>query len=149
MIDSYGNIVSFSGEHRFLSNFFWPCIITLDGNHYPSVEHAYQASKTHDLNERMEICRAYTPGAAKRLGQTVTKRGDWEIVKITIMRNLVGQKFDKPELHKLLHGTGLVMLVEGNYWHDNFWGACRCKHCRGKEKRNELGKILMDKRHEH
>ena len=38
-------IDSFDKEYSFLSNFF-PCIIKFDGNDCPSVEHAYQATKT-------------------------------------------------------------------------------------------------------
>jgi len=40
-------ITSFQGEYRFLSN-FWPCHIVRDGLVYPSLEHAYAASKTDD-----------------------------------------------------------------------------------------------------
>lgn len=38
-------IDSFSGNYRFLSN-FWPCVVTLDDQQYTSTEHAYQAAKT-------------------------------------------------------------------------------------------------------
>lgn len=33
--------------------------------------------------------------------------------------------------------TGNEMLVEGNNWHDKFWGVC------GGEGENHLGKMLM------
>lgn len=34
-------------------------------------------------------------------------------------------------------------IVEGNYWHDNYWGNCTCDKCKNIEGQNKLGKILM------
>jgi predicted NAD-dependent protein-ADP-ribosyltransferase YbiA (DUF1768 family) len=45
------HISSFTGEYRFLSNFY-PCVVHLDEEVYPSVEHAYQAAKTVNPEER-------------------------------------------------------------------------------------------------
>ena len=36
-----------------------------------------------------------------------------------------------------------IMLIEGNYWHDNYWGNCLCPKCKEIEGQNQLGKILM------
>ena len=47
-------ITSFAGEYSFLSNFY-PCAITLDGDDYPTVEHAFQAAKTDDPAQRRSI----------------------------------------------------------------------------------------------
>src|SRR5579885_277433 len=60
-------IASFHGTYRFLSN-FWLSEVRLPGDPflYPSVEHAYQASKTTDLDLRASIRSAPTPGDAKR-----------------------------------------------------------------------------------
>jgi predicted NAD-dependent protein-ADP-ribosyltransferase YbiA (DUF1768 family) len=60
------------------------------------------------------------------------------------MEDLVRQKFSLyPTLREKLLATGEEELVEGNYWHDNFWGACSCRKCEGREKHNHLGRILM------
>jgi predicted NAD-dependent protein-ADP-ribosyltransferase YbiA (DUF1768 family) len=72
-------------------------------------------------------------------------RKDWEQVKLQIMRELVAQKFLAPELAKNLHATFPHELIEGNYWHDLFWGQCFCPKHRGKGQ-NNLGKILMQVR---
>ena len=135
-------IDKFSGSHEFLSNFH-PSPITIDGLEFPTVEHAFQAAKTHIRTEKQTIAAASTPGKAKRLGRKVQLRPGWEGIKIQIMENLVRQKFEKhPELLQQLKDTGDAQLVEGNTWNDRFWGVCRGTG------RNELGKILMRVRDE-
>ena len=47
-------IEKFEGDYRFLSNFH-PCEIIRDGDKYASVEHAYQAAKTIDFEERARL----------------------------------------------------------------------------------------------
>jgi ribA/ribD-fused uncharacterized protein len=139
-------------EYR--SNFLWPCVVKLDGLEYDSVEHAYQAAKF--LGGVREMFRgqgrdALTPGETKKLARTLKAQGlqrpDWEQVNLPIMEDLVRQKFQKPELRKLLAASDDI-IVEGNYWHDCFWGACYCDKCASKPKLNHLGKILMKIREE-
>jgi predicted NAD-dependent protein-ADP-ribosyltransferase YbiA (DUF1768 family) len=48
-------------------------------------------------------------------------------------------------LAEKLLATGEEILVEGNTWHDNFWGRCSCRNCRGKGV-NHLGQLLMERR---
>jgi len=129
----------FKGPHQWLSN-FWPCEVTLDGVTYPSVEHAYQAAKTEDLTVRTLIRNAHTAGAAKRLGKRVEIRPDWLEMRIQIMRDLVHQKFQHPELREKLLATGEEELIEGNWWGDTFWGNCKGVG------ENRLGWILMSER---
>jgi ribA/ribD-fused uncharacterized protein len=139
-------IDSFSGANRYLSNFF-PCLVTYEGDHYDSVEHAYQAAKTLRPSERRIVAGADTPGKAKRLGGPkgiVTLREDWEEVKAGIMYDLVEHKFTRHEhLRARLLGTGGQLLVERNNWHDNGWGDCTCPKCAGIEGKNWLGQVLM------
>ena len=45
-------INEFQGDYRFLSNFH-PAEVEMDGIKYPSVEHAYQAAKSLDKDERI------------------------------------------------------------------------------------------------
>ena len=52
-------ITSFSGEYRFLSN-FWIHPILFEGMIYPSNEHAYVAAKTIVLSERELIQKLET-----------------------------------------------------------------------------------------
>lgn len=135
-------IDSFRGKHFFLSNFYH-CYVMLDGEFYPSVEHAYQAAKTLDPKEREKIKNAGNPGVAKRLGKTVSHRSDWKKVKVDIMLDLVRQKFNRSrDLTEKLLETGDHELIEGNAWGDQFWGVYRGKG------ENHLGKILMQVRRE-
>ena len=139
-------INSFTGKYEFLSNFY-PASVDFEDCTYPTVEHAYQAAKTLDAKEREEICVAPTPAKAKRLGQKVTLRPDWEKCKSYVMMQLVTQKFSTEPLRTMLLETGDKIIVEGNHWHDNFWGNCQCDDCLNIEGKNTLGKILMLVRH--
>jgi len=135
-------IKEFQGKYRFLSNFF-PSEIWLDEERYPTVEHAYQASKTLNLAERALVGTAVSPGQAKRRGQRMTLREDWEDVKISIMKSLVEQKFTRhPDLKKQLLATENQVLQEGNRWNDTFWGVDLITELGS----NHLGRILMNVR---
>jgi ribA/ribD-fused uncharacterized protein len=129
----------FRGRHRFLSNFF-PCIVAYGGIAYPSVEHAYQAAKTLDDDLRRSIASLSTAGEAKAFGSKLRLRPDWEEVKVQVMRELLLQKFEDPQLMGWLLDTGEEELVEGNTWGDTFWGVC------GGAGLNHLGRLLMEVR---
>lgn len=129
-------ISSFQGEHSWLSN-FWPVQVEYEGIIFPSVEHAYQAAKTLDMNKRKEMALLSRPGEAKRVGKGLTFRSDWNQIKVEIMTELVEKKFKDPILRQKLKSTGDQPLIEGNTWHDTFWGVCNGKG------QNHLGKILM------
>lgn len=139
-------ITRFDGPYRFLSNFF-PVDVQCWGDLYPTVEHAFQASKTENPLERVMILKAPSPGKAKRLGRSVTLRGDWNQRRLQVMYNLVYQKFEfRPDLRDQLLATGEAVLIEGNTWGDTYWGAC----LKGGEwvGNNNLGRILMQVRRE-
>ncbi len=130
----------FNGEFRFLSN-FWMVPVPMEGEWYASVEHAYQAAKTFDHESRTRIKNALSPSDAKKLGQKISLRSDWEQVKIPYMRYLVWMKFHlHGDLGDKLLATNNAELVEGNTWGDRFWGVCRGVG------ENWLGKILMETR---
>ena len=115
----------------------------MDGKDYRSLEHAYQAAKTLDEEERAWIRASSYAGIAKRKGQRVTIREDWNRIKRRIMFKLVMDKFTRDEsLKTKLLETGNASLVENNTWGDTYWGICN-----GKGK-NHLGKILMRARRE-
>jgi ribA/ribD-fused uncharacterized protein len=126
----------FSGEYRFLSNFY-PATVEMYGLSYPSVEHAYQAAKTLDPVERVTIRQAASAADAKRLGRIVTVRPDWLENRASFMLKLVERKFALPSLRDKLLATGSEELVEGNSWGDTYWGVCDGKGA------NTLGLILM------
>jgi len=133
-------INKFQGYYRFLSN-FWGCIVLYEGILYPSVEHAYQAAKSTDRPIRKQfVDDIMSPGQAKRKGNFIKLREDWEQKKVSIMEELVKDKFTRNEDLKIkLLNTGTAELQEGNYWGDTFWGIDLTT---GKGE-NHLGKILM------
>lgn len=135
------DITSFSGKYRFLSN-FWPCLVTLDGVTYHSVEHAYQAAKTLDSSERETIACLLTAGEAKRYARNISLRSDWNDVRVDVMTSLCTQKFAVDPLRQQLLDTGTRRLIEGNTWGDRFWGVHNGTGT------NQLGLILMKIRSE-
>lgn len=115
----------FSGELAFLSNFSEHPVL-YDGFQFPTLENAYQASKTTDRNQRAAFV-GLTPGQSKRAGRALDLRPDWEQRKVPIMRLLLASKFTlSPHLAELLVYYGDFYLVETNTWHDNEWGDCLC-----------------------
>jgi len=135
-------INSFDGQYRFLSNFFTAPII-YEGLQYGSTEAAYQAAKCANLSDRNAFT-SLTPGIAKKLGQTVAMRSDWDEIKGLVMYQLLRIKFDTyPSLKEMLLLTGNRILSEGNDWGDTFWGVCNGVGS------NYLGKYLMHLRAEY
>ena len=140
-------INKFDMKYAFLSNFYWNDV-EYEGITYPTNEHMFQAMKTLDTDERRAIARCLTPGQAKRMGRKVALRPDWEDVKIAAMKECLYQKFADDQLADWLLETGNQDLVEGNYWHDQFWGVCYCEKCANVEGKNMLGRLLMEIRDE-
>lgn len=134
-------INKFSGDNEFLSNFY-PCGIWMDGQFYPSVEHAFQAAKTLNIEDRKTIAVADTPALAKHMGKQVELRSDWNSVKCQIMLDLLRKKFSNNTLREKLLATGTKHLVEGNNHKDSFWGVYKG------EGKNMLGQLLMQVRKE-
>lgn len=133
-------IDSFKGKYRFLSNFY-PAKIKFQDIEYPSVEHAYQAQKTIDIEERKQIALLKTPGEAKKWGRKIKKEGrlrhDWENFNLILMQTLVFNKFMTHEnIKRKLLDTGDAKLIEGNYFHDCFYGSCFCDKCKDEVKYN-------------
>lgn len=82
---------------------------------------------------------------SKRLGRKVDLRTDWDLVKLDVMRRVVRAKFEQhPNLAQYLIDTGDAELIEGNTWHDVYWGV----DLKTDEGENHLGKILMALRQE-
>lgn len=134
-------ISEFRGQYRFLSNFYLSPI-SYEGLGFKTVEHAYQAAKTIDTKKKLVIANCITASKAKTKGKMLNLRPDWLTVRLPIMEELVGLKFNIPELRAMLLATGRAELVEGNWWGDVFWGVCRGTG------ENHLGKILMKIREE-
>lgn len=139
-------IDEFREAYGFLSNYHI-CNLDYEGNNYCCAESAFQAMKENNPAERGNYSHLY-PSEAKKKGHACNLRSDWEEVKLDIMYDILKVKFSDKELKERLLLTGDKELIEGNNWHDNFWGNCVCKKCRSIEGKNMLGKLLMKLRSE-
>lgn len=157
-----GAITKFRGDHYFLSSMY-PLeqgVITRDGVVVDSVEIGYQADKFSNPVIRDQVLMSRDGFAAKKLAKRlnaegVTERQDWvSETKVRVMRWYVRQKFGRnPDVAEQLLGTGDAELVEGNRWHDRFWGATMETGVPQSTEepvqlvgRNQLGILLMETR---
>lgn len=142
-------ISQFHGEYHFLSNFYEHQITKGDIT-YKTNEHFYQAHKSKKRGERLTLSRCATPAIAKRMGRRLTLRKDWDAVKYQIMLDGLRKKFKSPtsKLGKLLLATGDAMLIEGNTWGDQIWGATYNLETDKFTGQNWLGSLLMVRRAE-
>lgn len=137
-------ITEFRQENFFLSNFYI-CGITYNGMKFTNAEALFQSFKA--LGKQHEYC-GISGKEAKKKGRTEDLPSNWDEARIPLMEGILRLKFHQNEdLKKRLLNTGDQELIEGNYWHDNFWGSCGCKKC-GNTGQNHLGKILMKVREE-
>ncbi|MFW6008329.1 MAG: NADAR family protein [archaeon] len=137
-------INNFKGKYWFLSNYS-NYGFKYKGIYYKTNEHFFNAMKTLDKQERKKIINAKTPGEAKKLGRQCTLRENWDKgLRDKVMIKGLTLKFEQNKsIKEKLIATGDEKLVEGNTWHDNYWGACKCNKCKNEKKENKLGKSLM------
>lgn len=137
----------FRGKWAKLGNYS-PCLVFFQGHAYQTLEHAYQAQKTLDPAIQKLIRHAPSPAVAKKLAREVALRPDWDQVKQTVMWELLVDKFSQEPERSILASTGIDQIVEVNWWHDNYWGDCKCDkrvECVSPGQ-NVLGKMLMQLR---
>lgn len=142
-------VETFSGDFEFLSNFHVQPF-SWQGRVAPTAEHHYNAAKTVDPVEKALVYEQATPGKAKREGQKVTLVSGWDDhLKADCMASIIEAKFahDSPLAQRLL-ATGEALLIEGNVWHDRYWGQCTCEKHYHWPGTNMLGRLLMARRDE-
>lgn len=124
-------------------------MLAKEGLLYNTVEHYFVAHKTKDRDLRAKIAAMNYPAQAKKYGQQLKVRLDWNNIKESVMYDALLWKF-RPETYwsKVLINSNPVDLIEWNNWHDNYWGWCICKNCLKKEKLNRLGYLIMKIREE-
>jgi ribA/ribD-fused uncharacterized protein len=141
------SINDFRGDLSFLSNFYKTPIFYRD-TVFKTSEHAYQWAKCDNEHDRSRMLAAETPRDVKRIGHEIKcDIKKWDSGKVAVMREILVDKFKHKRLMKQLVETGDFELVEGNHWHDNFWGDCYCVTCKKYPGSNHLGKLLMEIRH--
>ncbi len=135
----FNMIERFRGKYGFLSNFA-EVDVTMDGLVFPSVEHAYIAAKSDDM-EWKKLCAegTYEAGALKKISKGIEIVDDWDNKRRTVMIDLLYQKYNQEPYLSMLLDTGDEEIQEGNYWNDKYWGVC----LKTNEGENILGKIIM------
>ncbi len=130
--------------HGYMGNFY-KARHFIYGKWWNTTEASYQAQKTNVESEVLAIQQAKKPMQARNLGQKVSLRENWDMIKDRVMYECVLAKFlQHADLRKQLIETGDEELVEDTKsTNDMYWGC-------GTDGtgRNELGKILMSIRQE-
>lgn len=124
-------IEQFRANYRWLSNFVG------------GVEQAYQAAKCAN-QEDADNFLLMRPGEAKAAGKKVKLRNGWEKLKLTVMEDLIRDKFNHEPYRSKLLATGDETIQEGNTWGDKFWGV----DLESGEGENHLGNLIMKIRYE-
>lgn len=141
-------IDSLRGDYVLLRNFAdtpfaWRGVIV------PTLEHAYQAEKTDDPVLHTWIKFSSSPGTAKRRGNMIPLPENWYARRVPLMHELLRAKFTQHAgAERVLLSTGNAQIIEGNTWHDQFWGDCRCgkRLACAESGENQLGTLLMELR---
>lgn len=137
-------ILCFQGDYFFLSNFYVGLSFFWNPFPYTNAEAAFQSAKCQSSDDQYSFCMK-SPREARKMGQHVVLRPDWEDVKDSIMKNIIHEKFFQDEqLARKLMATGDAELIEGNTWGDTYWGV----DLHTMKGQNRLGRILMDVRQE-
>jgi predicted NAD-dependent protein-ADP-ribosyltransferase YbiA (DUF1768 family) len=93
--------------------------ITIGGITFPTLEHAYQASKTKDRAIKLTIATAESVREARKIGRTLKKSDDFGAE--AAMAVLLRQKFSDTDLGEMLAKTGSVPITMEGY--DEYWGT--------------------------
>jgi ribA/ribD-fused uncharacterized protein len=141
-------IRGFFGEYRWLSNFHM-CDVYYKGALYPSSEHAYMSAKSNRIADKKIFQKISGSGGehigpsaaqARKMGQNITLREDWEQVKSSVMLECLISKFTNNEdLKNKLLETENKYLEETNWWMDRFYGV----DYKTGQGQNMLGRCLM------
>lgn len=119
------------------------------------VEVDFQAAKHALANpfRAAAIKNAKSPAEAKRLGRKfrLNKQEirEWDERKLDVMLELIRAKASTSQIFRnWLKATSDFMIIEYNWWHDQFWGDCTCEKHFYRHGANHLGIILMQVRSE-
>jgi predicted NAD-dependent protein-ADP-ribosyltransferase YbiA (DUF1768 family) len=140
------SVVSFHDQYYFLNPLSLSEIrLKLKGEYitFPTLEHAFQACKSTDIDEIKHIAGIEDVIEAMRYGRRELKheRTDFSTVRVDVMKVLLDKKFRNPWHRRELMKTGTMPLTNTNKYNETYWGVNE----QGTG-RNWLGKLLMDLR---
>lgn len=144
-LDTDTRICFYEQDFYVLSNFS-AFAIRWKNFRFDTSEAAYHWEKfPEDIIIRAAIQTAPSAHEAFKIAERnkLRRRGDWDLVKVDIMRDILRAKTNQHEyVKRKLLATGDRELVE-NSWRDDFWGWGP-----NKDGRNQLGKLWMEIRSE-
>lgn len=127
----------FKDDYFFLSTFYVCPISLIIGDKecvFTNVEAAYQAQKVPEIADKFVQVKGLE---AKRMeGKLKITRTDWEEYKLYAMANALTAKFKNRLLLTQLKAIKDPVIINDNYWGDEFWGVYKGKGL------NILGKML-------
>lgn len=99
----------------------YPATITINGNDYPTVIHAYWALSTSDPHLHDQIAQAERAYDAQKLAEPAPRRPDWPATRLAVMAALLRAKYTQhPRLAQTLLGTGDARIIytdfDSAYW---------------------------------
>ncbi|NYI94567.1 putative NAD-dependent protein-ADP-ribosyltransferase YbiA (DUF1768 family) [Streptomonospora nanhaiensis] len=109
----------------------YPAPIEVEGEVYPSVEHAYWALSAAEAADRTRIRQAPSAREARERGGRARRRADWPRLRLAVMAALLRAKFTQhPALAEVLVSTGEAPIsytgaAESPFWRDAPGGAGR------------------------
>ena len=112
----------FVGDEDWLRNDY-VSPVKVGGITFPTVEHAYQASKFTNRVLKLQIAYALTVRDARKIGRSNSDDlvDNWDDKRYSVMESLVRQKFQDPVLGERLVKTGTANIVMKGY--DEYWGT--------------------------
>ena len=115
---------------------------TVESAFFPEASDSQRAAMARDPKVRADENLSWGFSLVRYHGIEDTREQD-RFVGSFMETRLFKQYVRHEELRKKLLATGDAYIVEGNHWHDNFWGNCSCSRCDRLVGQNHLGKILM------
>lgn len=146
-LDTSGNIIGIYEREFYVFSNFSSFQIDYKGRHWPTSEHAYQASHFFDTAPDLveDIFKARSAHEAYKIAKSNADKApdNWNDIKSDIMYEICRLKMDQnPYVKQKLLASGDLDIVEDSP-KDDFWGWGA-----NKNGRNELGKIWMRLRDE-
>lgn len=145
--EKFDEFIGFYPREFFMFDNFSSFGIKMEGEFYPTVEHAYQAGKFIDSAPHIaeQIKKSFSAHEAQKIAFANRDKQveNWDEIKVKYMEKLLRLKLEQnPYVKKKLLQTKDCIICEDSP-KDNFWGI-------GAERngRNELGKLWMKLRDE-
>ena len=111
---------------RIIDNFRDRAPVWYKEHQYKTSEHAFHAQKAENEKDRQYVADAATPAEAKQRGRQIVCRAGWDDIRVDEMGMIVYFKYTQNDDIRLkLVQTGDAILIEGNWWRDDFWGMVK------------------------